>query len=66
MRGLLGALLGVAGVPLILSWLVKRERDVYLCTNQLPPLGLMLIISADGGILPGVFATIAASSKKNF
>ena len=46
--------------------LVHRQEHLNLSTDLLLQLGLVLLISAIGGIRPGVVASIAASLLTNF
>jgi len=65
-RELLAWALCIAGVPLLTTLLVHRQEHLNLSTDLLLQLGLVLLISAIGGIRPGVVASIAASLLTNF
>lgn len=65
-REVLAWVLCVVGVPLLTLLLVHRKEHLNLSSDLLLQLGLVLLISAVGGIRPGVAASIAASVLTNW
>jgi len=56
----------LVGLPLLTWMFVSLHRHVNLSSALLVNLGLVLIISATGGIRPGVFASVMASLLTNW
>ncbi len=65
-REVLAWALCLVGVPLLTLLLVHRKEHLNLSTSLILQLGLVLLISAIGGIRPGVAASIAASMLTNW
>ncbi|MDO8363252.1 MAG: DUF4118 domain-containing protein [Actinomycetota bacterium] len=65
-REFLAWALGVVGVPLLTVLLVHRSEHLNLSTDLLLQLALVLVVSAIGGIRPGVVTAIGASLLTNW
>lgn len=65
-RELLAWVLCIVGVPLLTTILVHRQEHLNLSSALLLQLGVVLLISAIGGLRPGVVASVAASLLTNW
>lgn len=65
-REMLAWVLCIVGVPLLTAVLVHAQSQLNLSTDLLLQLALVLIVSALGGIRPGVAASVAASLLTNY